>query len=220
VHFTIDNEVTAIQAFRGLEAARVKSEAIANVRFRLPLVVPREPGTTPSASDDLIVNELFESLFADIDNPIEGLAAAITALPLAILAPFLAFGEALGDLFGGGSDEPDEPQIPVIDLAGPLELNSQTAVWLADGRVLDAVTDGTLKLSGRMPDLSGQASELSGKTLRLDATFRITRKHTSPFPEPRDPPGRGWAPIVAIILTAIALALAVWSTVARKRVRA
>jgi hypothetical protein len=218
VHFTIDNEVTAIEPFRDLEAARVKSEAIANIRFRLPIVVPREPGKAPTVSDDLIVNELFESLFADVDNPIEGLAAAITAIPLAILAPFLAFGEALGDLFGG-TDEPEDPQIPVVDLAGPVELNSQTAVWLADGRVLDAVTDGTLKLSGRMPDLPGQASELSGKTLRLDATFRITRKHTSPFPEPRDPPGRGWAPIAATILTAIALALAVWSTFARRRVR-
>jgi hypothetical protein len=216
LHLTVDNEVVAKQPYRELDSARVKSTALGNVRFRLPLVVPREPGRPPTDKDDLIVNELFESLFADIDNPIEGLAAAITAIPLAIFAPFLAFGEALGDLFGGTS-EPDEPKLPVVDLSGPIKMNTNTLLWVADGRVLDANTRGTLDLSGRMPDLPGAAAELSGKTLRLKVVFEINRTHTSPFPAPRDPPGRGWAPIVAIVLTAIALALATWSTVQRRR---
>ena len=216
LHLTIDNEVVGKQPYRELQAARVKSTALGNVRFRLPLIVPREPGTAPADSDDLIVNRLFESLFADIDNPIEGFAAAITAIPLAILAPFLAFGEALGDLFGGTSE--DEPELPVVDLAGPMKMSTNTLLWIADGRALDAHTRGTLDLSGRMPDLPGAASELSGKTLRLKVVFEINRTHTSPFPAPRDPPGRGWAPIAATILTAIALALASWSTVRRRRI--
>lgn len=217
VHLTIDNEVQSVGEFHHLECAKVRSVALGNVRFRLPLVVPRDPARPPDEAEDLIVNELFESLFSDIDNPIEGFAAAITAIPLAIVAPLIAFGEALGSLFGGSSEKEDAPELPVVDLAGPIDLHTTTLVWTADGRVLDADTQATLALSGRLPELPGQASGLSGKVVRLDVDLRISRTHAAPFPEPRDPPGRGWIPLIAALLNAIAIAMVVSSALRRRR---
>jgi hypothetical protein len=210
LRFTISTSVTARGLFHHLDTARVDSVALANVSFRLPLIAPRVGGGGRVERDDLIVNQLFESLFSDIDNPIEGFAAAIAAIPLAIAAPFLAFGEALGNLFGGGSDEPEQPSVPVVDLAGPFELRTESFVWIADGRVLEARSRGVMHLAGRMPDLPGRAADLSDKTLRLDVTWSVTRTHTSAFPEPRNPPGRGWVPILAAVLVALALALTIW----------
>ncbi len=197
----------------GLDAVRVKSVALGNVTFRLPIVAPAPaaPGAPASSSDELIVNQLFDSLFADIDNPIEGVAAAIAAIPLAVAAPFIAIGEAIGSLFGGGSsDERDTPEVPVVDLAGPIELRSDTRIWDADGRVLDALGNATMRLTGRVPDLPGAASELSGKALTLDVVWKLHRTHTSAFPADRDPPGRGPVPILAVVLLVVAAALATW----------
>jgi hypothetical protein len=154
------------------------------------------------------VNQLFDDLFADIDNPVEGVAAAIAAIPLAVAAPFLAIGEALGNLFGG-SDEPDEPKTPVVDLAGPLELRSDTLLWDADGRVLDALGNGRMSLKGRIPDLPGAASELSGRLLEMEVIWKLHRTHTSTFPADRDPPGRGPVPLLAVLGLIVAVALLV-----------
>jgi hypothetical protein len=207
----------------GLDAVRVKSTALANVTFRLPIVAPAPaaPGAPASSgSDELIVNQLFDSLFSDIDNPVEGVAAAIAAIPLAVAAPFIAIGEAIGNLFGGSSSsEPEEPPIPVVDLTGPLELRSDTRVWDADGRVLDALGNGTMRLSGRVPDLPGAASELTGKPLTLDVVWKLHRTHASPFPADRDPPGRGPVPLVAVVLLAVAAGLAAGRQVAERRPR-
>lgn len=207
---TITHDVIGRERFRDLDAVRVKSRALGNVTFRLPIVAPASsaPGAPPSGSDELIVNQLFDQLFADIDNPIEGVAAAIAAIPLAVAAPFLAIGEALGSLFGGGRDEPDEPQVPVVELAGPLEVRSDTRLWDADGRVLDALGNGTMRLTGRIPELPGAASELTGKPLVLDVVWKLHRTHASAFPADRDPPGRGPLPILAVVLLVIAAGLA------------
>ncbi len=215
--FTVDHEVIASETLRELEAARVRSRALTNVRFSLPLVeqAPKASGGGGGSSGgSFIVNDLFEQLFTDIDNPAEGLVAAIAAVPLAIVAPFLAIGEALGGLFGGsGSDEPDEPEIPVVDLAGPLSLESSTAVWRADGRVLTATGKGTAKLRGTLPQLSGAAAELSGKPLKLDTSWSIERKLTSAWPDPRPIPGR---PLVLLVLAVLAVlggaVAALWRT--------
>ena len=204
--FTVDHEAAGERVFEGLDAVRVKSNALANVTFPLPIVVPRE-GSAGQQADDFVINEVFDNLFADVDNPIEGFGAAIAAIPLAILAPFLAFGEALGDLFGGSGDDPEEPKIPVIDMAGGIELHSDTSIWRADGRVLEAVGSGEMSLAGRIPELPGAAAELSGKTLRLDVGWKMRRKHSSTLPEPRDPPGRGALPFIAGALLVVALAL-------------
>jgi hypothetical protein len=214
---TVTHDVAERERFHDLDAVRVKSAALGNVTFRLPIVAPAPaaPGAPASSEDELIINKLFDSLFADIDNPIEGVAAAIAAIPLAVAAPFIAIGEAIGNLFGGGpSDEPDEPAVPVVDLSGPLELRSDTRVWDADGRVLDALGNGTMHLSGRVPDLPGAASELTGKTLTLDVVWKLHRTHTSAFPADRDPPGRGPLPVLAVVLLVVAAGLTTWCQLA------
>jgi hypothetical protein len=216
---TVTHEVVGPTDDFTLGGYRVSSVALGNVSFELPLVVPAEPGKTPEGPDDLIVNQLFESLFADVDNPIEGFAATIAAIPLAILAPFLAIGEAFGSLFGGSDDEPDDPQVPSIDLSGPLELKSDTNVWDGDGRVLSARGSGTMQLTGTVPELPGRAAELSGKTLHLDVSWKLTRTHTSKLPEPRDPPGPGLVGIVAVVLLLVAAALNAWNHAAARRRR-
>lgn len=207
---TITHDVIGRERFRDLDAVRVKSRALGNVTFRLPIVAPASsaPGAPPSGSDELIVNQLFDQLFADIDNPIEGVAAAIAAIPLAVAAPFIAIGEAIGSIFGGGSDEADEPKVPVVELAGPIEVRSDTRLWDADGRVLDALGNGTMRLTGRIPELPGAASELTGKPLALDVVWKLHRTHTSAFPADRDPPGRGPLPTLAVVLLIVAAALA------------
>jgi hypothetical protein len=205
---TVTNEINDRRDLKGLDAIGVKSVALGNVSFDLPLVAPAKgSGGTPASSDDLIVNQLFESLFTDIDNPIAGVFTAIAAIPLAILAPFLAFGEAIGDMFGGSDDQDDAPKVPTVNLSGPLEIRSDTQLWDADGRVLDATGAGTLKLSGQVPELPGEAAELSGKTLRLDVTWKLHRAHASEFPEDRDPP-RSVLPFAAIASVIVAALLA------------
>jgi hypothetical protein len=67
-----------------------------------------------------------------------------------------------------------------------------------------------MQLSGRIPELPGQAAELSGKTIRLDVRWRFGRKLTSAWPEHREPPGRGWLPIVAVALLVVAFIGALW----------
>jgi hypothetical protein len=218
--FTVDHEVTGSEVIRELEAARVRSRALANLRFRLPLVeqAKSSPGGTGRAADDtFIVNELFEELFTDIDNPVQGLVTAIAAIPLAILAPFLAIGEAIGDIFGTSDDESKEPEIPVVDLAGPLSLTSSTAVWRADGRVLAASAEGTAKLAGTLPQLPGEAAKLSGKPLSLDSTWKIERKLTSPWPDPRPTPGRSVVLMVLAVVSVIAGATAAGVAARRRR---
>ncbi len=230
LRFTIDHRVIGRvigkEKLGNLDTARVKSVALGNVDFKLPLVVPapgvpgRAPATTSPRGDDLIVNQLFEALFADIDNPIEGLAAAIAAIPLAIAAPFLAIGEAIAGLFtSSGSDEPEEVQAPVVDLSGPIELRSDTQVWTADGRVLSALGRGKMSLVGAVSELPGAAAQLSGKTLRLDVTWKMDRTHGKPLPAPRDPPGRGPLPIIALLVAALALALTSWRMPPRRLLR-
>jgi hypothetical protein len=208
--FTLDHEVVSSETRRELEVARVKSRALTNVRFRLPLVVEQSSGDAAGADGDLIVNELFDSLFGDIDNPIEGVAAAIAAIPLAIAAPFLAIGEALGSLFGGSDSTDDAPQIPAVDLAGPLDLRANSLVWRADGRVVRSIGTGTAKLVGTMPELPGRAAELTGRELGLDTTWKITRDLTSPWPEPRPIPGRNIVLLVSAVVAVLAGALAAW----------
>jgi hypothetical protein len=208
MRLTVSHEIVGEKEFRGLDVKRAKSVALGNVRFRLPIVAPASSRPGGGGSDELIVNQLFDDLFADIDNPVEGVAAAIAAIPLAVAAPFLAIGEALGNLFGG-SDEPDEPKTPVVDLAGPLELRSDTLLWDADGRVLDALGNGRMSLKGRIPDLPGAASELSGRLLEMEVIWKLHRTHTSTFPADRDPPGRGPVPLLAVLGLIVAVALLV-----------
>lgn len=203
--------VHARETLRRLDVARVSSDALGNARFRLPIVRPAASGQPPASggSRPLIVNELFESLFADIDNPVQGFAAAIAAIPLAVAAPFLAIGEALGGLFGSGRSQPSrpaQPAPPVLNMSGPIQLDTATALWTADGRVLGATGSGTLKLGGDVPDLGGGATSLSGKRLSLDTSWRFERTLTSPWPEPREPPGRGIAPVAALVALAAAVA--------------
>lgn len=223
---TVTHEIVGRERVEGLDALRVKSIALGNVAFRLPIVSPAPPpspaGAPPSSTDELIVNQLFDQLFADIDNPVEGVAAAIAAIPLAVVAPFVAIGEAIGDLFGGsGSDEAREPEIPVVDLAGPIELRSDTRIWDADGRVLDGLGNGTMRLEGRVPELPGAASELTGKPLALDVDWKLRRTHVSAFPADRDPPGRGPLPVAAVVgLVLAAAAAAVGHVTSRRRTRA
>lgn len=205
--FAHDHEVLGSETRRKLEAARVRSRALTNVRFRLPLVVEVTDGEDGDV--DLVINELFDRLFGDIENPIEGVAAAIAAIPLAVVAPFLAFGEALGDLFGGSSGD-DEPQVPAVDLAGPLDLRANSLVWRADGRVLRSTGTGTARLVGTMPELPGRAAELSGRELNVETSWKVTRDLTSQWPQPRPIPGRGIVLLVLATLAVIAGASAAW----------
>jgi hypothetical protein len=218
LQLTISHEIVGREEYRDLDALRVKSVAVTNVRFRLPIVAPASSRPGGGPPDELIVHRLFDSLFSDIDNPVEGVAAAIAAIPLAIAAPFLAIGEALGDLFGG-SDEPDEPEIPVVELAGPLELRSDTRLWDADGRVLDALGNGRMSLRGRVPELPGGAAELSGRMLEMEVVWKLHRMHTSAFPADRDPPGRGPLPVVAVIGLIVAAGLATAREITSRRRR-
>jgi hypothetical protein len=222
IFFTVDHEVVSSEVLKMLDAARVRSRALTNIRFRLPLLeqatstTPPTSGSSGSGQRTFIVNELFEELFSDIDNPAEGLIAAIAAIPLAIAAPFLAFGEALGGLFGDSDSDPSapkQPEIPVVDLAGPVDLNSNTAVWRADGRVLSSSSKGTAELTGTLPQLSGAAADLSGKPLTLKTAWSIKRRLTSPWPQPRPVPGRGLVLLVLAIIAVLAgVIAAAWRT--------
>jgi hypothetical protein len=203
---TFTHEVIGREEFADLDALRVKSVALGNVRFRLPIVAPAS-SSGGGGSDELVVGRLFDALFADIDNPVAGVAAAIAAIPLAVAAPFLALGEALGSLFGG-SGEAEEPKTPVVDLSGPFELRSDTRLWDADGRVLDALGNGTMSLRGRIPELPGGAAELSGRMLEMEIVWKLHRAHTSAFPADRDPPGRGPLPVFAVLGLVLAAGLA------------
>ena len=210
VTFTIDNEVTKKAKTHDLDARVVSSAALANLTFRVPLVVPAPataPGGVRAGSQKLIVNQLFEALFSDIHNPVQGLAATIAAIPLSIVAPFIALGEAISNLFGNSkSREPSQPAAPVVNLSGPVRLVSSTTLWAHDGRVLGAAGTGGMTLSGQIPQLPGRAASLSGKTLHLDTTWTFSRTHTSPFPEP--PPSRPlWPLVVAGVLAVVAAAL-------------
>jgi hypothetical protein len=178
--FTVDHRVTTDEELRGLDVADVSSKAIANADFRLPLVV-KNP-TSTSKSNELIVNQLFDALFSDIHNPVQGIAAAIASIPLSIVAPFLALGQAIGNLFG--SHNASGPSTPSVDLSGPLQIESRTKLWTHDGRVLAASGMGTMHLAGTLPSLPGRAAQLSGKTLHLDAAWTITETMLSPFPKP------------------------------------
>jgi hypothetical protein len=107
-------------------------------------------------------------------------------------------------------------------MSGPIELRGDTRVWIADGRVLDARGVGTMTLSGRIPELPGDASELSGKTITLDVRWTFTRALTSAWPAPRDPPGRGLLPIIAVVLVVVAFIAALlrfppWRSRRRRR---
>jgi len=221
--FTTSHKVTGERELRGLETATVASTALSNVSFRIELVreVPpeqaqREGGATADGRG-FIVNQLFEQLFTDIDDPVSATVAAFAAIPFAIAAPFIALLEGLAGLFGGNrSSERPEPDTPVVILSGPVELKSTSDVWRHDGRVLGTTGSGYTDLSGPLPTLAGEAAPLSGKSLRLRSDWTYTRKLTSPWPDPVDESSRsGWLMAIAIVLTLVALALNVTS--ARRR---
>ena len=199
--FTIDNEVTKDTTFHGLSAKVVASSGLANVTFRLPLVVP---APAKGGSQTLVVNELFNLLFSDIHNPVQGFVTAIAAIPLFVMAPFLALGQAIANAFGAS----EQPKVPVVDLSGPMRLVGSTTIWTGDGRVLDAAGTGGMTLQGQIPQLGGRAAPLSGRQLRLDATWTYTRRHTSPLPEP--PAARPWLLVASAVAALIAAALTSW----------
>ena len=223
--FTINHKVTGERKLRGLQTATVASTALSNVSFRIELVrqVPPEQAQREGGAiaDDrgFIVNQLFEELFTDINDPVSATVAAIAAIPLAIAAPFIALLEGLAGLFGGGrSSGPSEPEIPVVILSGPVELKTTSDVWRHDGRVLGTTGSGYADLSGPLPTLGGEAAPLSGKSLRLRSDWTYTRKLTSPWPDPVEERSRsGWLMAIAIVLTLVALALNVMSE--RRRLR-
>ncbi len=177
---TVDHRLTGHEDLRGLDVADVSSSALANADFRLPLVV-QNPSPT-SKSNELIVNQLFDALFSDIHNPVQGIAAAIASIPLSILAPFLAIGQAIGNLFSSHNNS--QPSSPTVDLSGPLQISSGTKLWTHDGRVLGATGTGSMHLTGQLPSLPGKASSLSGRTLHLDTMWSISETMTSPYPAP------------------------------------
>lgn len=213
--FTINHKITGERELRGLQTATVASTALSNVSFRIELVrqVPPEQaqreGGAIADNRGFIVNQLFEELFTDIDDPVSATVAAFAAIPLAIAAPFIALLEGLAGLFGGGrSSRPSEPEIPVVILSGPVELKATSDVWRHDGRVLGTTGSGYADLSGPLPELSGDAASLSGKALHLRSDWNYTRKLTSPWPDPVDESSRsGWVMAIAIVLALVALAL-------------
>lgn len=206
--FTVDHELTVERVLRGLESAAVFSTALANVSFRIELVreVPPEQaqreGGAQADGRGFIVNQLFEELFSDVNDPVHATVAAIAAIPLAVAAPFLALAEGLAGLFGGGSSsKPAEPSTPVVVLSGPLELKTMSDVWRDDGRVLQATGTGNAALTGTLPELGGEAAVLSGKPLRMTSDWTYSRKLTSAWPDPLDTSERNW------VLLGIAMAL-------------
>ncbi len=223
--FTINHKITGDRELRGLQTATVESTALSNVSFRIELVreVPPEQaqqqGGATADGRGFIINQLFEQLFTDIDDPVSATVAAFAAIPFAIVAPFIALLEGFAGLFGGGrSSAPSKPETPVVILSGPVELKSTSDVWRHDGRVLGTTGSGYADLSGPLPTLAGEAAPLSGKSLRLRSDWTYTRKLTSAWPDPVEETSRsGWLMTIAIVLTLIALALNVMS--ARRRVR-
>jgi hypothetical protein len=207
LYFTIDNEVTKTTRFHGLDARVVRSTALANVTFRVPLVVPAP--AAPGGPKKYLVNELFSLLFSDIHDPIHATAAAIAAIPLFVAAPFLAIGQAIADMFGGSKPTEDDF---VVDLSGPVRFVSSTTIWTRDGRVLAQTATGGMTLSGQIPRLGGGAASLSGKTLHLDASWTFARRHVSPLPEPTR------RSLLLLVLAAVlAAAAAILSVVLRAR---
>jgi hypothetical protein len=222
--FTINHKVTGERELRGLETATVGSTALSNVSFRIELVreVPPEQaqqeGGATADGRGYIVNQLFEELFTDIDDPVSATVAAFAAIPLAVVAPFIALLEGLAGLFGGNRSRPQEPETPIVILSGPVELKSTSDVWRHDGRVLGTTGSGYADLSGPLPELSGDAASLSGKALRLRSDWTYTRKLTSPWPDPVDESSRsGWLMAIAVVLTVVALALNVMSERRRRK---
>lgn len=156
----------------------IETDARGTIGFRLPIA--REASSS-GGSNTPLVDEVFQSLFgvAGQGGVAGTLAASIAAIPFAIAAPFLAIADALGGIFGGGSSGPRRATIP---LSGPIELSARTAIGGSDGRELRTTGRGTMRLEGKLPAMSGDASDLSERPLLLTADWVYSKELVKPWP--------------------------------------
>ncbi|MGH2727673.1 MAG: hypothetical protein ACRDKS_11950, partial [Actinomycetota bacterium] len=186
---------------RWVPADEIETEARGTIAFRLPIAREAAPS---SGSRTPLVDEVFASLFgvAESGGPAGALAASIAAIPFAVAAPFLAIADALGNFFGGGSSTPRRATIP---LSGPIELSATTSLGGSDRRELRTTGRGTMRLEGKLPALSGDASDLSERPLLLTADWVYSKELIKPWPFGALPPAS-----LLLIGNVVALAVVLW----------
>jgi hypothetical protein len=183
------NRLTGSRWVRWVHGRTVATEATGKVAFLVPLTQEAPPpASAKPATRTPLLSEVFATLFTPVkDGDVATIAKGVTgALLVPALAPalamvdvFTAFGDALSGFFGGGSSA---PRRATIRLDGPIELHATTAVGGGDSRVLQSSGRGSMKLTGRLPPLSGPAAGLSERPITIDAAWVYRKDLVRPWP--------------------------------------
>lgn len=158
----------------------VSTTARGRLTFRLPIARSSPP--SGGGRQTALVDEVFQSLFGPGtgDGTAAQIAKGFAAIPFAIAAPFLAITDALTSIFGGSRG--GETRVTTIPLAGEISLEARTAIGGSDARELSTTGRGSMRLTGELPRLEGEAASLSEKPLTLSADWVYSKSLVNPWP--------------------------------------